>query len=47
MLAADSIAVFAGARFSERVPLRLLRRVAAALFFLFGLASIIGAWGLG
>jgi putative Ca2+/H+ antiporter (TMEM165/GDT1 family) len=41
MLVADGVAVFAGARFSERIPLRLFRRVAAALFFLFGLASIV------
>jgi putative Ca2+/H+ antiporter (TMEM165/GDT1 family) len=45
MLAADSLVVFAGARFADRVPMRLSRRVAAALFFLFGLASI--AAGLG
>jgi putative Ca2+/H+ antiporter (TMEM165/GDT1 family) len=45
MLAADSLVVFAGARFADRVPVRLFRRVAAALFFLFGLASI--AAGLG
>ena len=45
MLVADGLAVFAGARFADRVPMRLVRRVAAALFFVFGLASI--AAGLG
>ena len=45
MLAADAVAVFASARFADRIPVRVFRRVAAALFFLFGLASI--AAGLG
>ena len=40
MLVADGGAVFAGARFADRVPMRLFRRVAAALFFMFGLASV-------
>jgi putative Ca2+/H+ antiporter (TMEM165/GDT1 family) len=40
MLVADGVAVFAGARFADRVPMRLFRRVAAALFFMFGLASV-------
>ena len=43
MLAADSIAVFAGSRFAERVPIRLLRCTAAALFFVFGLVTILFA----
>ena len=43
MLVADDIAVFAGSRFAERVAMRLFRRVAAALFFAFGLASIASA----
>ena len=43
MLAADGLAVFAGARFAERIPMTLFRRLAAALFFLFGLASIAAA----
>ena len=45
MLAADGVAVAAGARFADRVPLRLFRRAAAALFFAFGLASIAAALG--
>jgi Ca2+/H+ antiporter, TMEM165/GDT1 family len=43
MLAADGLAVFAGARFAHRVPLPLFRRVAAALFFLFGIVSLVTA----
>ena len=34
MLVADGVAVFAGARFADRVPMQLFRRVAAALFFI-------------
>jgi putative Ca2+/H+ antiporter (TMEM165/GDT1 family) len=47
MLAADGVAVAAGARFADRVPLRLFRRAAAALFFALGLASLgvaLGWW---
>jgi putative Ca2+/H+ antiporter (TMEM165/GDT1 family) len=46
MLVADALAVFAGARFAERVPMQLFRRMAAALFLLFGLASIAVALGI-
>ena len=45
MLVADALAVFAGSRFAAVVPLPLFRRLAAALFFLFGIASILGARG--
>jgi len=45
MLVADGLAVGAGARFADRVPLRLFRRAAAALFFAFGAASIAAALG--
>src|SRR5262245_33190068 len=41
MLVADSIAVFAGSHFAERVPMRLFRCVAAMLFFVFGLTTIL------
>lgn len=44
MLAADSLAVFAGTRLATAVPMTLIRRVAAALFFLFGLAAIGRVW---
>lgn len=40
MLLADGLVVFAGARFAHRVPMRPFRRVAAALFFVFGAISI-------
>jgi Ca2+/H+ antiporter, TMEM165/GDT1 family len=40
MLAADGVAVAAGARFADRVPLAVFRRVAAVLFFALGLASL-------
>lgn len=46
MLVADGRAVFAGAHFADRFPMRLFRRVAAAHFFLFGAASIGSALGL-
>lgn len=46
MLVADGIAVFVGSRFADRVPLRLFRRAAAALFVAFGLASIASALGM-
>ena len=45
MLATDALAVFAGARLSERVPMRAVRRIAAALFFLFGAGAIVRALG--
>ena len=43
MLVADGLAVFAGSRFASLIPLTLFRRLAAALFFAFGIASILGA----
>jgi putative Ca2+/H+ antiporter (TMEM165/GDT1 family) len=43
MLAADAVAVFAGAHFADRVPMGLFRRLAAALFFLFGIVSLASA----
>jgi Ca2+/H+ antiporter, TMEM165/GDT1 family len=46
MLAADGLAVFAGTRLTELVPMRIVRRVAATLFFAFGLAAIARALGL-
>jgi putative Ca2+/H+ antiporter (TMEM165/GDT1 family) len=46
MLAANSLAVFAGSRFADVVPLRLFRRIAAGLFFLVGAASILRALGV-
>jgi putative Ca2+/H+ antiporter (TMEM165/GDT1 family) len=44
MLLADGLAVFAGSRFASAIPLPLFRRLAAAVFFLFGILSIAAAW---
>lgn len=43
MLIADVPAVFIGDRLSQRIPMRLVHGVAAALFALLGLATLIGA----
>jgi putative Ca2+/H+ antiporter (TMEM165/GDT1 family) len=40
-----ALAVFAEARLSERVPMRAVRRIAAALFFLFGAGATVRALG--
>jgi putative Ca2+/H+ antiporter (TMEM165/GDT1 family) len=40
MLAADGLAVFAGDRLTAIVPIRIVRWIAAALFFAFGAATI-------
>ena len=41
MLAADALAVFAGSYLATRLPMVWIRRAAAALFFVFGLATIL------
>jgi len=41
MLAADALAVFAGSYLATRLPMVWIRRAAAALFFVFGLAIIL------
>jgi Ca2+/H+ antiporter, TMEM165/GDT1 family len=46
MLAADSLAVFAGTRLRQVIPMRRLRWIAAALFFAFGAAAIVSALGV-
>jgi putative Ca2+/H+ antiporter (TMEM165/GDT1 family) len=46
MLAADALAVFAGTHLATRVPMRLVRRIAATLFFLFGAAALARALDL-
>ncbi|HYB40634.1 MAG TPA: TMEM165/GDT1 family protein [Candidatus Methylomirabilis sp.] len=46
MLAADGLAVFAGARLARLVDMRYVRWLAAALFFAFGAAAILDASGL-
>ena len=40
MLGADGLAVFFGHRFSQRVPMGLVRKVASLLFILFGFLAI-------
>lgn len=42
MLVADGLAVFFGHRFTEKVPMRLVHKVAAALFIFFGIAIYLG-----
>jgi len=46
MLAADGLAVLAAAKLERFVPIGWMRRVAAGLFFLFGLTALLGAAGL-
>jgi Ca2+/H+ antiporter, TMEM165/GDT1 family len=43
MLAADGLAVFAGTRLTAIIPMTAVRRLAATLFFLFGLVAILHA----
>jgi putative Ca2+/H+ antiporter (TMEM165/GDT1 family) len=43
MLIADVPAVFIGERLSSRIPMRLVHGVAAALFALLGMATLLGA----
>jgi putative Ca2+/H+ antiporter (TMEM165/GDT1 family) len=43
MVAADGLAVFAGERLAHRVPMTLVRRLAAAIFVAFGLVSLWAA----
>jgi Ca2+/H+ antiporter, TMEM165/GDT1 family len=42
MLLADGLAVFAGERLTAIVPMHTVRRIAAALFFAFGVMAIVG-----
>lgn len=42
MLAADGLAVFFGHKFTDRVPMKLVHRIASALFILFGIGIIVG-----
>ena len=43
MLLADVPAVFLGNRIAERIPVRLVHGIAAALFALLGIATLLGA----
>ena len=42
MLAADGLAVFFGHKFTHKIPMRLVHRIASALFILFGIAILLG-----
>ncbi len=42
MLAADGVAVFLGHRFTNKIPMKLMHRLASALFIFFGIAIIMG-----
>ncbi len=42
MLAADGLAVFFGYKFTDRIPMKIVHRVASALFIIFGLAILFG-----
>jgi Ca2+/H+ antiporter, TMEM165/GDT1 family len=42
MLAADGLAVFFGAKFTNRIPMILVNRIASAIFILFGIAIVAG-----
>jgi putative Ca2+/H+ antiporter (TMEM165/GDT1 family) len=42
MLLADGLAVFFGHKFTERVPMKWVHRMASALFILFGIGIILG-----
>ena len=41
MLAADALVVFGGTYLAAIVPMKWIRRIAAALFFVFGIAAIV------
>lgn len=42
MLGADGLAVFFGHKFTEKVPMKLVHRIASALFILFGIGILLG-----
>ena len=42
MLGADGLAVFLGQKFTDRVPMKVVHRIASALFILFGIAIVLG-----
>ncbi|MBU2559445.1 TMEM165/GDT1 family protein, partial [archaeon] len=43
MFAANSIGIIAGNRIKEKLPEKLIKRIAASLFFLFGAVTLYGA----
>ncbi len=42
MLGADGLAVIFGHRFTEKVPMKLIHRIASALFIIFGIGILLG-----
>ncbi len=44
MLIADVPAVFVGEKFGKKIPMTLVHAVAAAIFALLGIATLLGAW---
>ena len=42
MLGADGLAVFLGHKFTDRVPMKLVHRIASGLFILFGIGIFFG-----
>jgi putative Ca2+/H+ antiporter (TMEM165/GDT1 family) len=43
MLVADVPAVLVGDKLANKIPMRLVHSVAAAIFFLMGVATLLGA----
>ena len=43
MLIADAPAVFVGDKLASRIPMKLVHSIAAAIFALLGLATLLGA----
>lgn len=42
MIAADGLAVFFGHKFTERIPMKIVHRIASGLFIIFGIAIFLG-----
>lgn len=42
MLGADGLAVFFGHRFTDRIPMSLIHKIASGLFIIFGIGIILG-----
>lgn len=42
MLAADGLAVFLGHKFTDKIPMSLIHKIASGLFVLFGLGILLG-----
>jgi putative Ca2+/H+ antiporter (TMEM165/GDT1 family) len=44
MLIADVPAIFVGDRLASKIPMKLVHAVAAAVFALLGLVTLLGSW---